>query len=195
MKVENYIDQNIKRDRDLLFKIDSFCSQYTGNSSEYRIRNILKSKFDFVDDRLIENFENNPYNLANEIIMRYSRNEKVVKYHLASQFISNDDEVSVFEMKVLNSRSDYVRINGSSYVYEIKTENDTTLRLDSQIKDYEKVFEYINVVVHDKHYDKVQKMLPGKVGIITYTLSNGKFEYSVRKIAAYNKRCTKKSYY
>ncbi len=36
-------------------------------------------------------------------------------------------------------------------------------------------------------------MLPGKVGIITYTLSNGKFEYSVRKIAAYNKRCTKKA--
>ena len=108
MSIENLFNEKIHCENELLFKIDNLSSQYTGNSSEYRIKNLLTSKFDFVDDELIMMYENNPYYLASEMIMRYAKNEKVIKYHLASQFLANDDEVSVFELNVLNSRSDYV---------------------------------------------------------------------------------------
>lgn len=54
---------------------------------------------------------------------------------------------------------------------EIKTERDTTRRLNKQLKDYEKVCDYVYVLCHDSHVLEVEKILQRyhkHVGILSY---------------------------
>ena len=55
---------------------------------------------------------------------------------------------------------------------EIKTERDSTQRLNKQIENYSKVCDYVYVMCHDTHVAKVEKILKSKkythVGIIAY---------------------------
>lgn len=48
------------------------------------------------------------------------------------------------------SKADSVVLNGTSTVYEIKTEFDNLSRLPQQLTDYSKVFDHINVVTHER---------------------------------------------
>ncbi len=120
--------------------------------------------------------------IYNLIIMKYGKTERLVKYYLTKQFVKNEDEICLFEFNVGNSRLDFGRINGNSYAYEIKTELDNTNRLLDQIYDYISVFEFVNVVIHQKHLKKIRSIIPRKVGIIVYKFTDGEiiFEY-IRK--------------
>lgn len=55
---------------------------------------------------------------------------------------------------------------------EIKTERDSTQRLNKQIENYSKVCDLVYVMCHDSHVEKVEKILKSKkydhVGIIAY---------------------------
>lgn len=55
---------------------------------------------------------------------------------------------------------------------EIKTEHDSTQRLNKQLADYEKVCDYVYVLCHDNHIDKVDQILKRykhkHVGILAY---------------------------
>ena len=55
---------------------------------------------------------------------------------------------------------------------EIKTERDSTNRLNKQLADYEKVCDYVYVLCHDSHVNEVEKILKrhnhAHVGIIAY---------------------------
>lgn len=127
----------------------------------------------------------------NEIIMRYGKNESIIKYYLTKEFISNSDEVCMFEFPVLNSRVDFVRINGVSHAYEIKTEIDTIDRLETQLADYLTVFEYVTVVIHPKHLKKVMKLIPRRVGIMTYVFDKIGIKFDEIREAAPNKNYKK----
>lgn len=120
--------------------------------------------------------------IYNLVVMKYGKTERLVKYYLSKEFVKNDDETCLFEFNVGNSRLDFGRINGHSYAYEIKTELDNTNRLLDQISDYINVFEYVNVVIHEKHLKKTKSILPRKVGIIVYKFDKDQitFEY-IRK--------------
>lgn len=56
---------------------------------------------------------------------------------------------------------------------EIKTERDSTKRLNKQLSDYEKVCDYVYVLCHDSHVPKVEQILTRHnhkhVGILAYT--------------------------
>ncbi|MCC9083788.1 sce7726 family protein [Enterococcus faecium] len=56
---------------------------------------------------------------------------------------------------------------------EIKTERDSTKRLNKQLKDYEKVCDFVYVLCHDTHVPKVEQILNRynhrHVGILAYT--------------------------
>ncbi|MBC8060944.1 MAG: sce7726 family protein, partial [Clostridiaceae bacterium] len=54
-------------------------------------------------------------------------------------------------------KADFILINGSAVVYEIKTELDTLDRLDSQIENYYKAFTKVCVITSESNYNKVQK--------------------------------------
>lgn len=175
--------------------VDLLCSSYSGDLREKRLWTslslVLPKEYWYKDVSSLS--EKNGFELANELIMQYGRGEKVVKYHLAKQHIDDLDEVSLFEMKVCNSRLDYARINGSSYVYEIKTENDSVIRLEKQLKDYELIFEFIYIVVHAKHLEKVLTLAKNKIGIISYELKNGEYVESLIRPATKNKSVQKKA--
>lgn len=131
--------------------------------------------------------------IYNLIIMRYGKTERLVKYYLSKKFIKNEDEVCLFEFKVGNSRLDFGRINGHSYAYEIKTELDNTSRLSDQIIDYMNAFEYVNVVIHEKHLKKIKSFLPKKVGIIVYSANDEDMNFELIRKANEIKN-TKKSF-
>jgi hypothetical protein len=70
---------------------------------------------------------------------------------------------------VHTSKADVVIFNGTSHVYEIKTELDKLDRLPSQIKNYQKVFEYVNVVSVASKVDAIIEIVDESVGIIVLT--------------------------
>mgnify|MGYP000845102576 CR=1 FL=1 len=78
------------------------------------------------------------------------------------------------EFRVGSSLADLVVLNGTSTVYEIKSERDTFRRLASQIENYSKVFERTYVVTSAARLHSLEHDLPEHVGIITlsrdYTL-------------------------
>jgi len=84
------------------------------------------------------------------------------------------------EFRVANSKADVVVVNGTSTVYEIKSERDSLERLESQIDDYFKVFSRVNVICAEKHVRKILNTAPGCVGILTL---NRRFQISTLREA------------
>jgi hypothetical protein len=70
------------------------------------------------------------------------------------------------EFRAGTSKADLVILNGTSTVYEIKSERDTLARLITQVDNYKRVFASVNVVVSEKHIDAVSLILPEDVGIL-----------------------------
>lgn len=75
--------------------------------------------------------------------------------------------------------------NGTTLGIEIKTERDSTARLNKQLEYYSQVCKYVYVMCHDKHLKKVEKILKDHkhthVGILSYidfkgTLLVGKYK-------------------
>jgi len=85
------------------------------------------------------------------------------------------------EFRIGSSLADSVLINGSSKLYEIKTELDSPSRLLDQLIDYKKAFPTIYLVVH---YSQIEKYLPiienSTVGLLVL---NEKFQLSEIKKA------------
>jgi len=96
------------------------------------------------------------------------------------------------------SKADAVLINGTSTVYEIKSEFDSVERLQSQLGSYGEIFDRIYVCTHVSQIKRIEPILPAHVGIILlssrYTLQEirqaqsnkarvvpGKIFYSLRR--------------
>lgn len=129
----------------------------------------------------------------NHIIMNYGKNETIIKYNLIKEFIENPEDIGLLEFNVGNSRLDIGKINGNSYAYEIKTELDNTSRLEKQIKDYEKIFEFIYVVCHYRHLEQTRKIIPQKVGIKVFDIQDGRVTFEDIRKAKINKSIKKES--
>ena len=129
--------------------------------------------------QLIDEFKDNiiGHEIINDIVMKYYPGEKVIKYQMVRDRGFIEDEITAFEMVTGKSRLDVARVNGKSYAYEIKTELDTLNKLEKQIADYSKVFEYVDVVLHAKHLEKAITIIPEHCGIIVYDINNGQCNF------------------
>lgn len=127
------------------------------------------------------------HKLVNDIVMSSYFGEQKIKYHLSSRYMNRNNEVSMFEFNIGSSRLDYARINGHSYAYEIKTELDSLDKLEKQVTDYSKAFDYVQVVCHPDHYIKVKTIVPAYCGIVTYNTEKKECPFSFRQ-----KRCLNK---
>lgn len=107
-----------------------------------------------------------------ELLANY-RNEYVFKNAIAEKILIGRHSIkssSLFtEFRVHTSKADVVIFNGTSHVYEIKTELDKLDRLPTQIKNYQKVFEYVNVVSVASKVDAIIDIVDESVGIIVLT--------------------------
>lgn len=147
-------------------------SQYSTFLSNESIRNIILNTF---DGRLPANqFDNNlsPRKFINQFLLQNYPNETSVK----STFINNilfktTNHVSIFELNVGRSRLDLCKINRFSTAFEIKTELDTPMRLNQQMRDYFQVFEKVFVICSIHNLDIIESYIPNDCGIYTYYIT------------------------
>lgn len=71
------------------------------------------------------------------------------------------------EFRVGTSKADVAILNGTSTVYEIKSERDSLVRLANQISNYRKVFAKIFVIAGEAHVDEVLSSTPEEVGVLS----------------------------
>ena len=105
---------------------------------------------------------------------KYYRNEYFYQNTLLNNLLlgrhSLNTTTALTQIPIGKSKADFILINGKAVVYEIKTELDTFDRLDTQIEDYYKAFDYVCVVTCESNYVKLEKMLKDQpVGICILT--------------------------
>lgn len=106
----------------------------------------------------------------------------ILLLELNKRHSTEEDIKIVNEMGIIHgqSRIDVAVINGILHGYEIKSESDTLLRLSTQIRDYNKVFDRMTIVVQRNYLEKVRSMIPKWWGIMLVTRS--KEEIRIREI-------------
>ena len=77
----------------------------------------------------------------NSLIFDNYNGEQIFKYLLFKEYFSKQDVVGAFEIKVNNSRADFLTINGHSSCFEIKTALDNFSKFPKQASDYMKAFQ------------------------------------------------------
>jgi hypothetical protein len=103
------------------------------------------------------------------LIDRY-RCEYVFKNQLAHELLlkrhSHAEARLLSELRVGTCKADTVIVNGTSTVYEVKTELDTFDRLPKQISAYQDVFDHVCVVSSGAALRRVSGVTPKWVGIL-----------------------------
>lgn len=107
--------------------------------------------------------------LYNVLLQKY-RCEYVYKNEIAKQLLKekhpSNDAVLLSEVSVHESKADVLIINGTSTVYEIKSEFDSVERLESQLQSYKLVFDKIYLVCHYSKIEALQSKVSNDIGII-----------------------------
>jgi hypothetical protein len=145
--------------------ITSIAKSYNVLYSIVELKKILISAFPQMDFHNYDKYHLHKF--INDIVLRTYKGELKIKALLVEKFIK-EDAISCFEIKTNTSRLDFLRINGSSISYEIKSELDTLFKLEKQIDDYSKLFEYNYVVIDESHYTKAIRLIPENYGIYIF---------------------------
>ena len=71
------------------------------------------------------------------------------------------------EFRAGECKADIAILNGTATVYEIKSERDSLARLANQIRNYQRVFAKIFVIVGESHVASVIRATPSEVGVMS----------------------------
>lgn len=108
-----------------------------------------------------------------EKLSKSYQNEYIFKNAIANKILLGRHSVNssslYSEFRVAKSKADIVIFNGTSHVYEIKTLYDNFSRISTQLKDYKKFFEYINIVTVESKVEELKYLVDDNVGIIVLT--------------------------
>lgn len=93
---------------------------------------------------------------------------------LVDKFSYDKSTRIVHELNVCygSARADIAAINGAMHGYEIKSESDTLDRLPQQMEQYNKVFDYMNIVCCENYLSGVEKLIPEWWGIYIASFDN-----------------------
>lgn len=104
------------------------------------------------------------------LLAKHRRCEYVYKNKIINElFFANHSLATAYaasEFRCGKSRADVAIFNGTSSVYEIKTDLDSLEKLPSQIADYRKVFDQITIVGATRFSSRLRKSLPADIGLI-----------------------------
>ena len=105
--------------------------------------------------------------MADKVLDKHVRKSLHEYLRKASGEASKPDAVLIDELVVQrkNGRVDVAVVNAHLHCYEIKSDADTLTRLQRQVRVYGKVFDYLNVVVTDKHLALARAAVPSFWGI------------------------------
>lgn len=108
-----------------------------------------------------------------DLLQRHYRCEYVYKNAIAKKILVGRHQMAnatmATELRCDASLADLVILNGTSTVYEIKTELDNLDRLPSQIQAYRKMFDRIYVVAHENIVGDLANSLEMDIGILSMT--------------------------
>lgn len=148
-------------------KINGLARKYKILDYTKKLRTHLKEVYPREDFANCSKFE--LHQILNETLLRNYNGEEILKYKLFQNFIDKENVTAAFEIKVQNSRLDFLTINGKSTSFEIKSGLDNLTKLTKQISDYQLVFEYNYVVLDEKHLGKAESLLPESYGLWSYS--------------------------
>lgn len=118
------------------------------------------------------------------------RNEYIYKNTLINDVLIKSyglkNTVVINEFKVGNSVADIVMFNGTSKVFEIKTELDSSKRLDGQMSDYSLIFNERYIVTNEELVDKYLNS-DDSIGIIELSSNSGSIKMKEYRSAVKNK--------
>ena len=110
------------------------------------------------------------------LLFKNYRNEYIYKNVIANKILlgkhSLNTSFMLSEFRASNCKADVVIINGTSTVYEIKSEYDSFKRLNKQLEAYLEIFDFINIITSQSQLEKLKMILPEKVGILILTDKN-----------------------
>lgn len=116
--------------------------------------------FEWVYNLLFNNYKN-----------EYIYKNVIINKILLGKHSFNTSQI-LTEFRVGRSKADVVLLNGTTTVYEIKSEYDSFARLEKQIQSYFEIFDYINVITSPSHAKKLDSILPNKAGILELSERN-----------------------
>lgn len=160
---------NQYRDYASLFSRSVALDWFKGDFSaiDYKIERYDKNRFAKTSKTYLDYLK-----YAYESIEKHYPNEYVYKNTFLNEWLINelgDVNAKVFsEFRLGKTVADLVMFNGVSKVFEIKTELDTTMRLDNQIDSYKDVFNEIYLIVP---LSKLEQFLSfdDSVGVISFS--------------------------
>jgi hypothetical protein len=164
-----------------LFSNSVFRQIVETGTSEYLLNKADKYRYQLLPDgksRIKEMLQQAYQHLAKNY-----RNEYLYKNTIANNILlgrhSLRTATMLNEFKVAASIADILIINGTSTVYEIKTELDSPEKLLKQVSDYKKAFAKIYIVTHHSLVEKYRKLLSDhQVGLIALS---GRFNFKIEK--------------
>lgn len=111
------------------------------------------------------------------VLLKSYRNEYIYKNTLLNKLLLGKHSLrtttALAEVTINKSKADFILINGSATVYEIKTELDSLERLETQLEDYYRAFNKVCVITSESYQDKVLNVLKGtNVGVCVLTKKN-----------------------
>ena len=171
MKINNITTENVK----YLSKIfsSSLIKSSIKQDNFSQIKSIIsESGFDYL---LTNNKMVDVYTEVFNLLAKYHRNEYIYKSAIIEQILlGNHDLESIIlsEFNVDNCKADIAIYNGTSTVYEIKTELDTFDRLERQLSAYSKAFDRIYVITPETHVKKLIDLVDDFIGILVLDSNN-----------------------
>lgn len=135
-----------------------------------RLLRVLSSAAVSADATLADTFDD-----ALARLVRDYRNEYVFKNAIVSKVVFGRHRPTtasaVLELPLGSSFADVAVFNGTSTVYEIKTDLDSFARLQSQVADYQTRMEYVYLVISEDRAAIAERRLPERVGLVALTKS------------------------
>lgn len=129
--------------------------------------------------------------IFNRLIREY-RHEYIYKNAIAEKILLGRHNLNtafmLTEFRSDKCKADAVVLNGTSHVYEIKSEMDSFERIDRQLEAYRKMFDFITVITTERLYRTVAERVPLEFGVMV--LAEGKYQFKLnecRREASSNK--------
>lgn len=110
------------------------------------------------------------------LLFKIYRNEYIYKNVIANKILHGKHSLNtshmLTEFRVGKNKADVVILNGTTIVYEIKSQYDSFTRIEKQLHSYFEIFDYVNVITSHFHAKKLDTILPEKAGILVLTDRN-----------------------
>lgn len=140
-----------------------------GADDEPSIRKRLAPILALVEDRPTATLAD-AFKEAHSLLRRQYRSEYFYKNQVISKLVFGRHRPTtasaILELPAGRSIADLVVLNGTSTVFEVKTDLDSLARLEVQVRDYLTCFEHVNVVTSPQRAAQVAAMVPDVVGVV-----------------------------